>query len=108
MVETRIEIVLLLKALWRDERGILYSMDLILVSTILVLGTIVGLVCLRNQVLQELSDVANAVGSLNQSYSYSSWTITSGSSGAFVAGANYVDPPYVEVEPVFTPSSTGK
>ncbi len=92
----------LLKALWHDRRGVVYSMDVILVSTILALGTIVGLVCLRNQVLQELNDVANAVGSLNQSYSYSSRTITSGGFSASVAGASYTNPPHVDVELMMT------
>jgi hypothetical protein len=98
LASTRNEIMSLLKALWRDERGIVYSMDVILVSTILALGTIVGLVCLRNQVLQELCDVANAVGSLDQSYSYSSRTVTSGNFSASVAGGSYTNPPYVPVD----------
>jgi hypothetical protein len=102
MARIRNEIMSLLKALWHDQRGIVYSMDLILISTVLVLGTIVGLVCLRNQVLQELNDVANAVGSLDQSYSYSSRTITSGSFSASVAGASYTDPPHVDVELMMT------
>ena len=92
----------LLRAFWQDERGVVYSMDLILISTILLLGTIAGLVCLRNQVLQELTDVANAVGSLDQSYSYTSRTISSGTVSAFVAGASYANPPYVDVELTLT------
>jgi len=72
-------------------------MDVILVSTILVLGTIAGLVCLRNQVLQELDDVANAVGSLDQSYSYTSRTLSSATGSAYVAGGSYTNPPYVPV-----------
>jgi hypothetical protein len=80
-------------------------MDVILVSTILVLGTIAGLVCLRNQVLQELSDVANAVGSLDQSYSYSSRTITSGTFSAYVAGGSYTNPPYEPVNLTLTSPS---
>jgi hypothetical protein len=89
---------MLWKDLWRDESGIVNSMDLILISTILVLGMIVGLVSLRNQVVQELSDTANAVGSLNQSYSYTSRTITSGSFSAFIAGASYSDQPNVSAD----------
>ncbi len=94
--------MLLLKALWHDQRGIVYSMDMILISTILVLGMIVGLVCLRNQVVQEFSDVANAVGSLDQSYSYTSQTISSGSFSATVAGGSYTDPPYTPVDLTLT------
>ncbi len=98
----------LLKVLWHDQRGFVYSMDVILVSTILALGTIVGLVCLRDQVLQELSDVANAVGSLNQSYSYSSRTITAGSFSASVAGASYTNPPHVDAQLKMTPTTGGQ
>lgn len=83
--------MLLLKHLWRDQSGVVISTDLILVGTILGLGLIVGLVSLRNQVVQEFADTANAVGSLNQGYSYTSRTITSGSFSAFVAGASYSD-----------------
>jgi hypothetical protein len=57
-----------LKQLWRDERGAINSADIVLVTTILILGSIVGLVCLRNQIVQELGDIATAVGALNQSY----------------------------------------
>jgi Flp pilus assembly pilin Flp len=98
--------VSLLKTFWRDDRGAVYSMDVILVSTILVLGMIAGLVCLRNQVLQEFTDVANAVGSLDQSYSYTSRTITSGSFSAYVAGGSYTNPPYEAVNLTF-PSPSG-
>jgi len=82
--------------LWRDESGVVNSADLALTATILVLGMIVGLVALRNQVLQELSDTASAVGALNQSYSYTSKTITSGSFSAFVAGASFSDLPNLD------------
>lgn len=59
-----------LKRLWRDDAGFVATSDLILISAILVLGTIVGLVTLRDQVVQELADVAQAIAALNQSYSY--------------------------------------
>jgi hypothetical protein len=60
----------ILRRLWRDERGIVYSADLILVTTVLGLGVLVGLISLRNQVVQEFNDIGSAVGALNQSYSY--------------------------------------
>ena len=61
---------MILKRLWKDERGVVNTTDVILMTTILALGALVGLVSLRNQVVQELTDVATAVGFLNQSYSY--------------------------------------
>ncbi len=82
--------------LWQDETGVVNSVDLILMGTILVLGVIVGLVSLRNQIVQELSDTANAIGALNQGYSYSARTLTLGSYSASVAGASYTDMPNVD------------
>ena len=82
--------------LWRDEKGVVNSMDLILITTILVIGMIVGLVCLRNQVVQELSDTAGAIGSLNQSYSYNARTLNWGTYVMSVAGSSYTDQPNVD------------
>lgn len=59
-----------LKHLWRDQSGVVNTTDVILMTAILAIGMIVGLVSLRNQVVQELTDVASAVGFLNQGYSY--------------------------------------
>jgi hypothetical protein len=93
-----------LRRLWRDERGAINSTDIVLITTILILGSIVGLVCLRNQVVQELGDIATAVGALNQSYDYigSTQTITTGTgTGAMtvivgtIAGSTYDDLPDV-------------
>ena len=60
-----------LKMLWADERGVLVSAELILIATTLVIGMVVGLTTIRDQVVQELGDVAQAVANVNQSYSYS-------------------------------------
>jgi hypothetical protein len=56
--------------LWVDEKGYVFSAELVLVATTLVVGLTVGLVSLRNQVVQELVDVGQSIGSLNQSYSF--------------------------------------
>lgn len=72
--------------LWNDEAGFIVSAELVLIATILVLGMIVGLVSVRDQVVQELGDVALAFGRLNQSYSFSAITgHTSSTSGAVFA-----------------------
>jgi hypothetical protein len=60
----------LLHRLWADEAGFVVSTELVLVATVLVIGLIVGLTELRNQVVQELGDVAMAIGNINQSYVY--------------------------------------
>lgn len=64
------------KRLWGDESGVVVSTDLILVSSILVIGLLVGLTSLRDQIVQELGDTAVAVGNLNQSYSFAGSTVT--------------------------------
>jgi len=61
-----------LRRLWADEAGFVVSSELVLVGTMLVLGMIVGLTSLRNQVVQELGDLAVAIGNIEQSYQYSS------------------------------------
>ena len=61
-----------LRQLWADEAGFVVSSELVLVATMLVLGMIVGLTSLRNQVVQELGDLAVAIGNFEQSYQFSS------------------------------------
>lgn len=60
-----------MKSLFNDENGFVVSAELILVATIVVLGLIVGLVEVRQAISEELEDVASAIGSINQSYTYS-------------------------------------
>ena len=60
----------MLHQLWKDEAGFVVSMELILVATILVIGMLVGLVTVRNAVVQELGDVAMSIGRLNQTFYY--------------------------------------
>lgn len=59
----------LLLQLLRDEAGFIISAELILVVTITVLATVVGLTEVSGAINNELVDVANAFGSLNQSFS---------------------------------------
>ncbi|WP_417383592.1 Flp family type IVb pilin [Gimesia sp.] len=59
---------------WNDENGFVVSTELVLIATVLVLGMIVGLTTLRDQVIAELADVAAAFSNSNQSYSFSGIT----------------------------------
>lgn len=56
--------------LFTDEAGFLISAELMLISTILVLGMVVGLSEVSHAVNHELNDLASAFGSVNQSYRY--------------------------------------
>jgi hypothetical protein len=60
----------MIRKLWNDEAGFIVSAELVLVATILVIGMIVGLVSVRNQVVQELVDIGQAIGNLSQSYAF--------------------------------------
>lgn len=60
--------------LWRDEAGFVVSTELILIATILVIGLITGLVTIRDAVVTELADVADAISEVDQSYSYGAIT----------------------------------
>lgn len=77
----------MLTRFYQDEAGFVVSSELVLLATILVLGMSVGMVELRNGVLQELQDVAVAFGSISQDYNYTGATGHSSS----VAGSLYAD-----------------
>ncbi len=59
-----------MKKLWKDEGGAVVSAELILIITIVVIGLVVGLKEVQAAVIEELNDVAAAIGSVDQSYSW--------------------------------------
>ncbi|TWT56884.1 hypothetical protein KOR42_02390 [Thalassoglobus neptunius] len=77
----------MLRTLMNDEAGFVVSTELVLVATILVIGMIVGQTTLRDQVVTELADVADAVSALDQSYAFSDVT----GHASFTAGTNFDD-----------------
>ena len=76
-----------IKRLWSEQTGAIVSAEIMLVGTILVLGVIVGLKSVRDSVVTELADVAQAVANVNQSYCYSGTSGHAASSG----GGHYQD-----------------
>ena len=58
----------LLARLWNETDGAILSAEIMLVATILVIGVIVGLKSVRDSVVTELADVAEAVGSASQKH----------------------------------------
>ena len=66
--------VKMLQRLWNEQDGVVISSELILFSTVVVIGMLVGLQTVRESVVQELGDFANAIGNINQSYSYAGLT----------------------------------
>lgn len=71
-----------------DERGFVVSSEMVLMATILIIGLITGLVTVRDQVIIELADVADAVSELNQSYSFAAISVVGVGS---VAGSVFND-----------------
>jgi Flp pilus assembly pilin Flp len=57
--------------LWNEETGAIVSAEIMLVASILVIGVIVGLKSVRDSVVTELGDVAQALSNVNQSFFYS-------------------------------------
>ena len=58
----------LLRELNADESGFIVTMELLLIVTIVVIGMIAGLTVLRDAIVSELNDVAQAVDSMNQAH----------------------------------------
>ena len=57
--------------LWNEETGAIISAEIVLIMTILVIGVLVGLKSLRDSVVTELADIAQALANLDQSFSFS-------------------------------------
>ncbi|HWL09866.1 MAG TPA: hypothetical protein VNQ76_15780 [Planctomicrobium sp.] len=83
----------MIRQLLNDEAGFIVSAELVLVSTILVIGLIVGLSQVQYAVVEELNDVARAIGNLNQSYGYTGFTAvkTGGAWKSFTRGSGFGD-----------------
>jgi len=58
------------RSLWRDQSGFVFSIEMILLGTVVVIGLIVGHASLRDALNSELSDIGGALQDLNQSYDY--------------------------------------
>ena len=73
--------------LWRDEAGFVHSSESVLMGTILTIGSIAGLVTVRDTVATEFGDLATALLDMNHSYSYAAIETDCGA----VAGSSFVD-----------------
>lgn len=63
---------MLFQKLLKDEAGFIVAGELVLVSTILTLGMIVGLTSVRQAVVSDLEDVANGYFAVNSGHRYDS------------------------------------
>ena len=60
----------LIHKLWADDGGALIATEWVFVATILILGIITGLIAVRQAVISELTEFAQALMALDQSYSF--------------------------------------
>ena len=81
----------MVRKLWNDQGGFIISAELVLVATIVVIGMIVGLTSVRNQVVQELVSVGQAIGALSQSYAFTPVQGTDCHNFAWTNGSEYID-----------------
>lgn len=82
------------KQLLRDESGLVISAELIMIVTIAVIGLTAGWGAVSTMLSEELEDVANSVGSLDQSYNYrglTAWGHATCSGSGFVDRKNLVN-----------------
>lgn len=71
-----------------DESGFVISGELVVVATVGILALVCGLEAVSTMVASELTDVANAVGSLNQSYKIRSIYAVGGHASCSGSGFN--------------------
>jgi hypothetical protein len=77
----------MLRKLWNDETGVVITAELVVVSSIVVLGAITGLTTTRNAIITEMADFAAAVGTIDQSFSIGSVQ----GPNSFTAGTEFID-----------------
>jgi hypothetical protein len=88
-VEKTTMLLRIIRKLWADDCGAIIATEYIFLITMLVIGTITGLTALRQAVISESVELANAIMSLNQSYSFSGQSFA----GAYTAGSSATDSP---------------
>ena len=82
----------MVRQLLNDEAGFIVSAELVLIATLLVIGLIVGLSEVQHAIVSELNDVADAIGELNQSYSFSGFSKHDGRAlHAVTYGSDFAD-----------------
>ena len=81
----------MLSRLWSDERGGVNTAEMLLLMTIMTIGTVVGSKSLRDSAVTEFADLAQALANLDQTYSFSGLSITWGSTTLTTVGSQFTD-----------------
>jgi uncharacterized membrane protein len=88
-VEKTTMLLRIIRKMWADDSGAIMATEYIFLITMLIIGTITGLTALRQAVISESVELANAIMSLSQSYSFSGQSFA----GAYTAGSCAIDSP---------------
>ncbi len=99
----------LLNRVWTEDEGVL-TFEWILLITVLVIGIVGGLSAVRDALITELGDVAEAMISLDQSYTIlQPWEVTTPDcieDGA--SDSRYVDAAYISEKRAATPGAVNQ
>jgi predicted lysophospholipase L1 biosynthesis ABC-type transport system permease subunit len=77
----------LIRKLWSDDNGALLASEFLFMSALLTIGTVTGLVSVRQAMISELVETANSIMALDQSFSFSGQSFA----GASTAGSSATD-----------------
>jgi len=77
----------------RRQSGFVLSTELLLVTTILAVGLISGLTSLRDNVISELADTGDSIGSISQSFTFigTAWQGSSDTNVAATSSFGFTD-----------------
>lgn len=93
-----------LMRLWQEDDGAILATEYLFVTTILIIGLVIGLTGLRNAINAELTELGNAILALSQGYSVNGQF----SQDASVDGSQAFDMPDLlqapQSQPPFAPS----
>lgn len=80
----------LMHQIWTEEDGVL-SFEWTLLLTLLTLGIVSGLSAARDAIIDELGDVAQAAGAMDQSYSFPALNFMFAGETFTTAGSTFTD-----------------
>lgn len=69
----------------KKQGGFVMTSELVLITTVMVIGLMAGMVTMRDAVTAEMEDVAEAIGHLDQTYAFNG--IVNGENTAAVEGS---------------------
>ena len=81
----------MLRQLFDDESGNVGSAELMLIMTIMTIGALVGMKSFRDSTATEFADFAQALASLDQSFSLASITVTLPNGSVYTTASSWFD-----------------